>query len=52
MTWPKYVLLVWFALASLATISTIGKERRPITPGAGALTLVMTGVLATLVVLA
>lgn len=51
MTWPRIVLLVWFALAALANVAAIGRKRDPITPRDAAAGLIHLAVLATLVTL-
>ena len=52
MSWPKWVILSWYALSMLVIIAKIGKERKPITPPEAALSLIFTGALAWLVVIA
>lgn len=52
MSAPKIILLVWFALAALTVIANIGKKREPATPSSAVIALILSGVLATLVVLA
>ena len=52
MTWPKIVLLAFYAAGILVTISTIGKPRKPMEPGAAAIAVLITGALAWLVVIA
>jgi len=49
---PTIVLLTWFALNVLIVITSIGKQRQPITPTVAAIVVVLYGVMATLVVLA
>ena len=49
---PTYILLAWFAVSVLVTVSTIGKPRKPLDPGIAAASLVITGVLAFLAVIA
>ncbi|GMA26176.1 hypothetical protein GCM10025864_39350 [Luteimicrobium album] len=52
MTWPKIVLLAWFALGALMTVATVGKQKKPTTPGTAAVSLVLVGLVAWLVVIA
>jgi len=52
MSAPKYVLLAWYALSALISVSRIGKPSKPMTAGVGAISLVIIGVMATLVVIA
>ncbi|GMA26161.1 hypothetical protein GCM10025864_39200 [Luteimicrobium album] len=52
MTWPKIVLLAWFAFSALVTIATIGKPRKPTTPGVATGSIVILGVVVWLVVIA
>lgn len=52
MTWPKIVLLAFYALGILTTIATIGKPRKPMEPAVAAIAVFITGVLAWLVVIA
>ncbi|MCL2089871.1 MAG: hypothetical protein FWH11_01375 [Micrococcales bacterium] len=52
MTWPKIVLLAWYAVAAVVSIAQIGKDRRPTTPGGTAIAVVLMAGIATLVVIA
>lgn len=52
MTWPKWILLAFFALSVLSTVATIGKPRNATTPGLAVVSIVLTAVLAALVVTA
>jgi hypothetical protein len=52
MTWPKIVLLAFYALSAILTVTQIGKPRKPLQPGTAAATLVVTGLFAWLVVIA
>jgi hypothetical protein len=52
MTWPKYVLVVIYALALLGTISQIGKPREPLSPGSASFSVVFTGLMVALVLVA
>jgi hypothetical protein len=48
----KIILLAWFALGAVLTVSVVGKPRKPITAGQAAIQLLFTGIISTLVVLA
>jgi hypothetical protein len=48
----KYALLTWYAISALIGVSRIGKPSKPTTPGVGAISLVIIGIMATLVVIA
>ena len=52
MTWPKLVLLAWYALSFAATLTMIGRERRPLTAGQAALMFVVLLGICALVVIA
>lgn len=52
MSWPKYVLLAFQALGVLLTVGQIGKVRKPLTPNIAAVSLIVSGVVAWLVVIA
>ena len=52
MTWPKIVLLAFYALSALITVSQIGKPRKPLEPSTAAVMLAVSGVFAWLVVIA
>lgn len=52
MTWPKILLLAFYAYTSIVVVANIGKPRKPTTPGVAVGALVIAGGLATLVVLA
>jgi hypothetical protein len=52
MSAPKYVLLTLYAIASLVRVARIGKPMAPGTPGVVVIELIITGIMATLVVLA
>ena len=52
MSIPKIILLVWFAWAALNSILLVGKERKPFTPKVAAASVVMTGIISFLVVIA
>ena len=52
MTWPKIILLAWYALSLLTTIATVGKPKKPTTPGIATAVVVVLGILAWLVVIA
>lgn len=52
MTWPKIVLLAFYAISLLVTISTIGKTRKPLEPTTATISVVVTGLMAWLVVIA
>ena len=52
MSIPKYVLLAWFAFSVLLGVARIGKPVRMSTPGSAAVSLVILGALAWLVVIA
>jgi hypothetical protein len=52
MTWPKYVLLAWYAVAALITVGTVGKPRQPLKPSTAAMSLVLVGGMCALVVIA
>ena len=48
---PQVILLAWFGFAAITTVLSIGKGRAATTPRGAVVALVLTGVLATLVVL-
>lgn len=52
MTWPKIILIAWFALGALVTIAQIGKPRRPLEPAAAVATTVAAAGIIALVVIA
>lgn len=52
MTWPKYVLLAWIAFSILWNIARVGKATQPATGGVVAVSTLILGGLATLVVIA
>ena len=55
MSWPKYVLLVWYAIgfaSALYSISQVGKPRGPLTAGMVAGTILVVIAAAVLVVIA
>lgn len=52
MSWPKYVLLAWIALSVLLNIAYVGKRREPTTGNSAAISTVIFGGLAWLVIIA
>lgn len=52
MNWPKYVLLVWFALSAILMVAGVGKPRTPLTPNVAVVSLLLLAGLAWLVVIA
>lgn len=52
MNTAKYILLAWFAFSAFITVSTVGKPRKPLEPLTAALSLVIFGGIAFLVVIA
>jgi len=52
MNWPKIVLIALYALAMFTTIASVGKEKKPTTPGVAALSTAITIGLIALVVIA
>lgn len=52
MTWPKIVILTFYAVSTLVTISQIGKPKKPTTPSVAAASMVIIGLIAWLVVIA
>jgi hypothetical protein len=52
MNWAKWVLVVIYILALLGTIASVGKPRKPLDSGAAAFSVVFTGVLISLVLIA
>lgn len=52
MSWPQIVLIAWFALGALLIIANVGKQRTPGTPGAAAVSVVITAGLIWLVTIA
>lgn len=47
----KIALLAMYVVSALVMVSTIGKPRKPLTPGTAAVSLVVTGIMSALVVL-
>lgn len=52
MSAAKYVLLGWYALSALISVTRIGKPSKPTTPAVAAIGLVIVGACAWLVVIA
>jgi hypothetical protein len=52
MSWPKWVLIALYVFTALANVASVGKERKPLSPGVATASLVVTGILVVLVVLA
>lgn len=52
MTWPKTVLITLFVLTALVNISKVGKPRPTLTGGQTAASVVITGAMVWLVVIA
>ena len=52
MSTPKYILLAWFAITSLVSVSRVGKPAKVLEPGVMTISLVLTGIVAWLVVIA
>lgn len=52
LTWPKIVLLAFFALAALASVTQVGKVRRPLSGGSVAVSMIIQGFLCWLVIIA
>lgn len=52
MTWPKIVLIVWLAFGALATIVSIGKPRKAVTPNLAVVVVIIDAVVIALVAIA
>lgn len=52
MSWPKYVLLAWIALSALLNIAYVVKRREPTTGNNVAISTIIYGGLAWLVIIA
>lgn len=52
MSWAKYVLLGWIAASILLNIAMVGKRREPLTANNAAISTVILGGIAALVVIA
>ena len=52
MTWPKYVLLIIYIFALIGTVAQVGKARKPLDSGAASFSVVFTGILIALVLMA
>ena len=52
MTWPKIVILAWIAWSALLVVSNVGKRREPATPSDAVASIILSGLLAWLVVIA
>lgn len=49
MSWQHAIVVVFYALASLSTVASIGIERQPITPKFAAVVLTLNGVIVFLI---
>lgn len=49
MHWTLWIVVGWFVLSSLALVSQIGKERKPLTAGTAVVSLIMSGALVALI---
>lgn len=52
MNWFKVVLIVWFAIEAIGTVTRVGKEREPLTTGVAATSVAIWGAAVLLVVMA
>lgn len=50
MEWQQWVLVAWLAFSALTLVFSIGRERKPLTPGAAVISLLILGALTALVV--
>lgn len=52
MNWAKWVLVVVYILSILGTITSVGKQRKPLTSESAAFAVVFTGLMVSLVLVA
>ena len=52
MSWAKWVLVVIYILSILGTVASVGKERKPLTSGSASFSVVIVGLMISLVLVA